>query len=328
MRRLLALATVIATFVVLLSYVQRAPASEPLDDDFTVTTADAIVAQAAAEKFDSNRAWEHLRQLVSIGPRPAGSAAIRQTRAYITRQIAAMGLTVQEQPFTAETPQGKLEMVNLVVRLAGKRPEKILITGHYDTKFFRDQVFVGANDGGSSGAFLIELARVLKDRPREWTYELVWFDGEEAFCFNWDECGKPDSPDNTYGSRFYVRQAQESKALATLKAMILVDMIGDRDLLIKREQNSTTWLKDIIWAAAKRAGHGGTFVDVETDITDDHIPFLKAGVPAVDIIDLEYPAWHHTSGTDTIDKVSARSLQIVGDVLLAALPDIEKRLVK
>ena len=295
MRRLLALATVVATFVVLLSYVQMAPASErPAAGDDAVTAALITQAPGKVDKFDSNRAWEHLRQLVSIGPRPAGSAGIRQTRAYITRQIAAMGLTVQEQPFIAETPQGKIEMVNLIVRLAGKRPEKILITGHYDTKFFRDQVFVGANDGGSSGAFLIELARVLKDKPREWTYELVWFDGEEAFCFGWTECGTTASPDNTYGSRYYVKQAQEAKAIASLKAMILVDMIGDRDLVIKREQNSTTWLKDVIWAAAKRVGHGGTFVDVETDIEDDHFPFLKAGVQAVDIIDLEYPAWHHT----------------------------------
>jgi Zn-dependent M28 family amino/carboxypeptidase len=309
MRRILVLVIVVAAFVGLLAYVEKAPAQ-------------------SADKFDSNRAWEHLRQLVTIGPRPAGSAGMRQTRAYITRQISAMGLTVQEQSFIAETPQGKIEMVNLVVRLAGKRPEKILVTGHYDTKFFRDQVFVGANDGGSSGAFLIELARVLKDRPREWTYELVWFDGEEAFCMGWTDCGTPASPDNTYGSRYYVRQAQEAKAIGTLKAMILVDMIADRDLVIKRESNSTPWLKDIIWSAAKRVGHGGTFVDVETDIEDDHFPFLKAGVPAVDIIDLEYPAWHHTSGTDTLDKVSARSMQIVGDVLLAALPDIEKRLAK
>jgi glutaminyl-peptide cyclotransferase len=316
MKRLVVLAVAVGAFVGLLSYVRSSPATQ------------AAASAQAKPGFDSNLAWEHLRQMVSIGPRPAGSAGIRQLRAYITRQMTAIGLTVQEQSFIAETPQGKIEMVNLVVRLAGKRPEKILLTGHYDTKYFRDQVFVGANDGGSSGAFLVELARALKDRPREWTYELVWFDGEEAFCLNWSDCGKPDSPDNTYGSRYYVRQAQESKAIPTLKAMILVDMIADRDLVIKRESNSTTWLKDIIWGAAKRLGHGATFVDVETDIEDDHFPFLKAGVPAVDIIDLDYPAWHHTSGTDTIDKVSARSMQIVGDVLIAALPEIEKRLVK
>ena len=220
-------------------------------------------------------------------------------------------------------------MVNLIVRLPGKRPEKILITGHYDTKFFRDQVFVGANDGGSSGAFLIELARVLKDRPRELTYEFVWFDGEEAFCFGWTECGTTASPDNTYGSRYYVRQAQEAKAIASLKAMILVDMIGDRDLVIKREQNSTTWLKDIIWARRqtrrprrdvrrRRDRHRGRPLPVPQGRRargGHHRPRLPAVAPHVG---------HRHAST----RSSARSLQIVGDVLLAALPDIEKRLVK
>jgi hypothetical protein len=274
--------------------------------------------------FDSNRAWEHLRQIVAIGPRPAGSAALRQTRAYITRQMSAIGLTVQEQPFIAETPIGTVEMVNLVVRLTGKRPERILITGHYDTKLFREFQFVGASDAGSSAAFLVELARALKDRPRELTYDLVWFDGEEAVCLDWSQCGKPGSPDNTYGSRYYVRAARAANALPSLKAMILVDMIGDRDLRFRREQKSTPWLKDIIWGAARRLGHGDVFADEEWPIEDDHVAFLEAGVPSVDIIDLDYLHWH--KATDTLDNVSARSLQIVGDVLLAALPEIEKKL--
>jgi hypothetical protein len=328
MRRIAVLVAVVGAFGALLWYGTR--------DDAPQAATPAVVMNpqsgqkpAGAETFDSSRAWEHLRQIVAIGPRPAGSAGQRQQRAYITRQMSALGLTTQEQSFIADTPQGRVEMVNLIVRLPGKRPEKILLTGHYDTKFFKDQVFVGANDGGSSAAFLIELARVLKDKPREWTYELVWFDGEEAFCLHWDDCGKPGSPDNTYGSRYYVRAAQEAKALPSLKAMILVDMIADRDLVIQRELDSTTWLKDIIWSTAKRLGHGNIFRDSETAITDDHVPFLKAGVPAVDIIDLDYPPWHHMQGvTDTLDKVSARSMQIVGDVLVASLPEIEKRLLK
>ena len=133
-----------------------------------------------AAVFDSSKAWEHLRQMVALGPRPSGSPALRQTRAYITRQITAMGLVVQEQPFVAQTPIGPIDMVNLIVRLPGKRQERILFTGHYDTKLYKDVTFVGASDGGSSGAFLIELARALKDQPREFTHELVWFDGEEA----------------------------------------------------------------------------------------------------------------------------------------------------
>jgi Zn-dependent M28 family amino/carboxypeptidase len=274
--------------------------------------------QAKAPVFDSARAFEHLKQMVAIGPRPSGSAQIRQTRAYITRQLSSYGLQVEEQPFTAQTPIGPIEMVNLIVRLPGKRPDRLLITGHYDTKLFKDERFVGANDGGSSGAFLIELARVLKDQPRELTYELVWFDGEEA-VIEWDI-----DKDSTYGSRYYVQAAQKAKALSSIKAMVLVDMIADRDLRILRESESTPWLTDIIWAAANRLGHGGTFVDQTTAVQDDHIPFLRAGVPAVDIIDLDYlPHWH--TPTDDLPNVSARGLQIVGEVLLAALPEIEKR---
>jgi hypothetical protein len=280
-------------------------------------------APQAASGFDSGKAWEHLRQMVAIGPRPSGSPAIRQTRAYITRQLSAIGLTVEEQPFTAQTPTGPVAMVNLIARLPGKRPERILFTGHYDTKLFKDIVFLGASDGASSAAFLIELARVLKDRPREFTYEFVWFDGEEAVV-DWYQTLPDGTTDNTYGSKYYVNAAKKANALASIKAMILVDMIADRDLKIRRESQSTGWLKDIIWGAARRIGHGAVFLTEETEIADDHVPFLQAGVPSVDIIDLEYDAWH--TAKDTLDAVAARSLQIVGDVLLAAIPEIEKRL--
>jgi hypothetical protein len=270
--------------------------------------------------FDSERAWTHLRALVAIGPRPAGSAPIREARAYITRELRALGLTVQEQPFTADTPMGRVDMVNLIVRLAGRRPERILFAGHYDTKLFTDQVFVGASDGASSAAFLIELARVLSSRPLEHTAELVWFDGEEAVG-EWVTGGL----DHTYGSRYYVQAAQKARILQSIRAMILVDMIGDRDLTIRRDSMSTPWLTDLVWAAARRVGHGGTFVDESMPIDDDHIPFIEAGVPAVDIIDLDYPAWH--TPADNLDRVSARSLQIVGDVVLAALPDLDRHLI-
>lgn len=281
----------------------------------------ATVEQATpAPAFDSAKAFEHLRQMVLIGPRPAGSPALRQTRAYITKQLASYGLTVQEQPFTGSTPNGPIEMVNLIVRLPGKRTDRILITGHYDTKYFADMRFVGASDGASSAAFLIEAARVLKDQPREFTYEFVWFDGEEALI-EWDK-----DKDSTYGSRHYVQAAQKAGTIKTLRAMILIDMVGDRDLQIKRDSYSTPWLNDIVWAAAKRVGHGSAFPDLDTTVEDDHLPFIAAGVPSIDIIDLDYAAWHKMD--DDLPQVSARSLQIVGDVVLAALPEIEKRLVK
>ncbi|MEO7191613.1 MAG: M28 family peptidase [Vicinamibacterales bacterium] len=281
----------------------------------------AAARTAQPPQFDSARAWAHLRQLIAIGPRPAGSAQLRQTRAYITRQLAALGLTVQEQAFTADTPMGRVEMVNLAVRLPGRRSDRILITGHYDTKLFRTQTFVGASDGGSSAAFLLELARTLRDRPREFTHEIVWLDGEEAFCSSWTECGRPGSPDNTYGSRYYVQAARKAGALASIKAMVLVDMIGDTDLQIRRDSNSARWLTDIIWNTARRLAYGGVFVNADTTVEDDHLPFVEAGVPSVDIIDLDYPYWH--TPDDTLQHVSARSLQAVGDVLVAALPDIE-----
>jgi Zn-dependent M28 family amino/carboxypeptidase len=294
----------------------------------TLTALSAAVTLAAQNppRFDSARAWEHLNRIVSIGPRPAGSPALEKTREYIKGQIVLAGLTVEEQKFTATTPQGRVEMVNLIVRLPGTRPEKILVTGHYDTKPFKDFTFVGANDGGSSAAFLVEFARVLKDRPREFTWELVWFDGEEAFCENWTDCGKPGAPDNTYGSRHYVSAARTAKALGSLKAMILVDMIGERGARFQREERSTGWLKDIIWAAAKTTGHGAFFPDSETPIEDDHYPFLDAGIPAVDIIDLDYMHWHNAG--DTMDKLAAGSLQAVGDTLVAAMAGIEKHLMK
>lgn len=277
--------------------------------------------------FDSARAWNHLRQMVAIGPRESGSPALAQTRAYITKEITSYGLTVQEQKWTASTPAGPIEMVNLIVRLPGKRPDRLLITGHYDTKRSKDFTFVGASDGASSGAMLIELARVLKDQPRELTYEFVWLDGEEAVCWEWYECGKPGAPDNTYGSRYYVATGQKDGSLKTAKAMILLDMVGDRDLRIKRESKSTRWLTDLIWATAQRLGHATVFPNEEAgEIEDDHVPFLAAGVPSVDIIDIDYPHWHRA--TDNLDNVAERSLRIVGEVVVAALPEIEKRLSK
>jgi glutaminyl-peptide cyclotransferase len=215
-------------------------------------------------------------------------------------------------------------MVNLVVRLPGRRPERILFTGHYDTKLMpAAQNFVGASDGGSSAAFLIELARVLKASPaHEYTYELVWFDGEEAVV-EWS------GDDHTYGSQHYVNAATQAGALTSIKAMILVDMIGDRDLQIRRENKSTRWLTDIIWTTARRIGHANTFLDAATDIEDDHVPFLDAGVPAVDIIDLDYPQWHNEAACcDDLEHVAARSLQIVADVVIASIPEIERFLLR
>ncbi len=278
----------------------------------------ALVLQApAAPRFDSNRAWGHLRQLVAFGPRPSGSTALDQSRRYLKDQLAAAGVAVSEQAWDAQTPAGSIHMVNLLATIPGQTRDRIVVAGHYDTKRFREFRFVGANDGGSSAAFLLELARVLKARSNPLTVELLFLDGEEA-VLEWQ------GTDHTYGSRHYVEEAKRSRSIASLKALVLVDMIGDRDLRMRRDSNSTVWLTDLVWDAARRQGLAGYFSSDSTQIEDDHLPFVEAGVPAVDIIDLDYPAWH-TAG-DTLDAVSARSLQVVGDVLLAALPRIEARL--
>jgi glutaminyl-peptide cyclotransferase len=272
----------------------------------------------AAVRFDSNRAWEHLRQLVAIGPRPAGSPAIDSARKYITNQLKDAGVPVAEQAWDAATPAGPIHMVNLVATIPGTRKDRLIIAGHYDTKRFRSVRFVGANDGGSSAALLIELARVLKARPHALTIELLFLDGEEAL--NETEWA---GTDHTYGSRHYVEVAKRTGTLGAITAMVLVDMIGDRDLQIKRDTNSTSWLTNIIWDAAAQQNLGSYFVPLSTGIEDDHLPFLEAGVPAVDIIDLDFDAWH--TPADTLDVVSARSLQVVGDVVVASVPRIEER---
>lgn len=278
----------------------------------------ALLLQAPAPPtFDSSRAWEHLRQLVALGPRPAGSAAIERSRTYIKAQLSAAGVAVAEQAWDERTPLGQVRMVNLAATIPGASRDRLILAGHYDTKRVREFVFVGANDGGSSAAMLVELARVLKARRNPLTIELLFLDGEEAVV----EWG---GTDRTYGSRHYVEAARKDGSLGSVKAMILVDMVGDRDLQVKREPSSTPWLTDAIWNAAARLKLGHVFVPLATPIEDDHLEFLAAGVPAVDIIDLDYAAWH--TADDTLDQVSAKSLQVVGDVLLAALPDIEARL--
>lgn len=276
-----------------------------------------LCAQPAATRFDGARAFEDVRKLVLIGPRPSGSPRLEEARKYIEAALAATGLETRRQAFEASTPLGPIRMANLVATLPGERAERLVIAGHYDTKRFEEFDFVGANDAGSSTAFLIELARALEGRKNPYTIELVFLDGEEA-VIEWT------GDDHTYGSRHYVEAGRADGSLATLKALVLVDMIADRDLAMHREGNSTRWLTDIVWESARTLGYDRHFLSSMTYIEDDHIPFLEAGVPAVDLIDLEYPAWH-TRG-DTMDKIDAKSLQIVGDVILDALPKIEAHL--
>jgi hypothetical protein len=301
--------------------------NQPPSTATTSTPTPAPQAQTAA--FDGERAFEHVRKQVDIGPRPAGSEALARTREYIMGELKSYGLNVSTDEWTATTPVGPRKMVNVTAELAGESPDIVMLSSHYDTKLYKDMHFVGANDGGSSTGALLELARVLaanNPRPR-FTYRFVFFDGEEAFCEGWEQCKNPDGPDNTYGSRRYVAQLQKQNELPKLRAMILLDMIGYSDLMLGRDEElSTPWLVDTVWQTARELGFSKNFVNMPESVGgDDHEPFHKAGVTCMDIIQLEtYPFWH--TADDTLDKISPQSLKIVGDVVLGSLPRIEQKL--
>lgn len=279
--------------------------------------------------FDGARAFEHVRRQVEMGPRPAGSSELAQTRDYIVGELKSYGLNVTSDEFAATTPVGEKRFVNVWAEIAGESSDVILLASHYDTKQVKEFRFVGANDGGSSTGALMEMARVLSSDHQKppFTYRFVFFDGEEAFCFDWDECRNPSGPDNTYGSRRYVAQLKEKNELKRVRAVILLDMIGYKDQRFGRDvEMSTPWLIETIWRTAHELGHSAQFVDgVEGVGGDDHEPFLRAGIESVDIIQLNtYPYWH--TAEDTLDKISPQSLKVVGDVLLASLPRVEQRL--
>ncbi len=266
--------------------------------------------------FDADRAWGDLETVVGFGPRPAGSENLQKTREYIVAELRDAGLEPLLDEFVAATPTGAIEMANIRAIVPGRKVESIAVAGHYDTKRF-DVSFVGANDGGSSTAVVLELARISAGLDLEHTLEFIFFDGEEAVV-EWN------ADDSVYGSRHDVDRRYEEGTLRRLKALVLVDMVGDRDLGVLDETSSTDWLKEVIWETAARIGYSGYFRNDGYAIEDDHIPYLNAGIDAVDLIDLDYPFWH--TPADTIDKTSAESLKVVGDVVYRALPAIDQRL--
>ena len=280
--------------------------------------------------FNGERAMDHARKQVEFGPRPPATAELEKTRSYIVDQLKSFGLNVSLDEFTATTPQGEKKMANIVGEVPGTTKNIVLIASHYDTKHYKDMRFVGANDPAASVGTLLEIGRVLgsmKDKPKV-TYRLVFFDGEEAFCENWDDCGSEAAPDNTYGSRHYVSTLRTKNELQNTRALILLDMMGYKNLELGRDTMSTKWLQDLVWQTGRELGHEKIFVDREEGVGgDDHEPFIRAGVDAVDLIQLSgYPYWHQAD--DTLDKISAQSMKIVGDTVLASLPKIADKIVK
>src|SRR5436190_16474600 len=279
MRKLGTILVLVGLFVTVLSFgLQRSTPAAP-----------------GTSPFSEQRAGVDLQTLVGFGPRPAGSDAIVKARNYIVAELQKAGLKAQLDEFDARTPRGFRHMVNIRAIRPGSKASVIAITGHYDTKLFENVRFVGASDGGSSAAWLLEFARSTRDLKLENTIEFVFFDGEEAVV-EWTD------DDSVYGSRHDVDRRARTRNLNDLKAMILVDMIGDKNLNIRKEGQSTRWLKDIIWGTAQSLGYSKEFPNEEMEVSDDHIPYLKVGIPSVDLIDFDYPAWH--TAADTLDKVS------------------------
>ena len=280
-----------------------------------------LEAAAATDGFDGERAFSDLDQLVKLGPRPPGSHALEEAREYITGELSADGAEVWTDSFAASTPLGEIPMTNIIGVIQGDSDSVVMIGGHYDTAKLEGFPFVGANDGGSSAAFLLEMARVLAHPKNKLTYWLVFFDGEEAL--------KQWSPsDSLYGSRHLAEKLAAQGTLKRVKALILVDMVADRHLDILRESNSTPWLSDLVFDSAHDLGYDRSFSGGAFPIEDDHLPFLREGVPAVDIIDLTpFTSYHHTA-LDTLDKCSSESLEAVGRVVTETLVALERRIGK
>jgi len=267
------------------------------------------------EEFSGEKAFAHVQRLVDLGPHPAGSNAIEKARGYIEEQLRHSGWQVRRQAFTEDTPRGKIEFVNLIARFSGDgnaAPPSVLLCSHYDTKLFDAIRFVGANDGGSSTGLLLELARVIGQHPNlARNIELVFLDGEEAY-------ENFSGTDGLYGSRYFARQLQSGGA-KQFRGGILFDMVGDRSLGITVPADSPAALARDIFAAAEALKLRNYFSYLDRDLIDDHAPLNAIGIPTIDIIDFDYPWWH--TADDTIDKISAQSLQIVGSVALYYLSE-------
>jgi len=274
--------------------------------------------------FDSHRSMQYVKEIVAFGPRPVGSANHKKVETYLGAHLK--GDEVENDVFIADTPEGKFPVHNVIAKFPGTKDGIIVVASHYDTNYpLRNTSYIGANDGASSSALLLELANQLRGKKREgYSVWLVWDDAEEAM--------KPDTElpfldDSLYGIRHVAEKWEADGTLKKIKAFILADMIGDADLNVDRDSNSTPWLEDVVYEAATRLGYQSHFfARTLPGVSDDHIPFVKRGVPSADLIDFDYGYndvfWHTTQ--DTVDKLSPKSLEIVGRTILETISILDK----
>jgi glutaminyl-peptide cyclotransferase len=271
--------------------------------------------------FNSARAMQYVKEIVAFGPRPIGSANHKKVEDYIHAHLK--GDVVEDDAFTIETTEGKFPVRNIIAKYPGTRDGIIVIASHYDTNYpLRDTAYVGANDGASSSALLLEIANQLRGRKLDgYSVWLLWDDAEEAIRLPWTDTN------SVYGVRHLAQKWQDDGTIKNIKAFLLEDMIGDADLNIDRDESSTPWLEDLIHQAATRLGYQSHFFGRTIPMEDDHKPFVQRGVPSADLIDFSYGYdnvfWHTTQ--DTVDKLSPKSLEIVGRVTLETVQLLDKK---
>jgi Zn-dependent M28 family amino/carboxypeptidase len=279
----------------------------------------------AQQHFDGAKAYEYAREFAAIGPRwPTGPGHVKAQE--FLRSHFAHDLC-EEDAFTADTPIGAVPLLNFIVRFPGSKPGEIVLGTHYETNYpLRNINFVGANDGAATTGLLLAIGDRLREETAHgkklggYSVWLVFFDGEEAIQ-SWSDT------DSTYGSRHLAARWGRDGTLGQIKAFMLADMIGDKDLDIQRESNSTAWLVGLVAQAAKKFGYERYFFQKNMAVEDDHLPFVERGVPSIDVIDLDYGpdnSYHHTA-QDTMDKISAHSLTIDGDVFMETIRLIDQR---
>ncbi|MBZ5524215.1 MAG: M28 family peptidase [Acidobacteriia bacterium] len=265
-------------------------------------------------RIDAARAMQYTREIFALGPRYVGGRGQQKIAAYLRAKLKNDGL--EEDAFEDQTPAGKKPIRNMIAKFQGSRDGIIVLASHFDTNYpLRDTSYAGANDGASSTALLLAIADQLRGTKLEgFSIWLAFLDGEEAVD-HWT------ATDSLYGSRHLAARWEQDGTLPRIKAFLLADMIGDADLNIDQEQRSTPWLRSLVLKAATGLGYQSHFFGRELEIEDDHVPFLRRGVPAIDLIDMDYgyrDSFHHTV-EDTLDKLSPRSLQITGDVILETI---------
>jgi len=289
----------------------------------TETASSGVAAQttpAAPLHVDGNRVLQYTKEIVAFGPRFLGSSGHQRALDYLKQHLTRDA--AETDSFTAQTPAGALPVTNVIAKFPGTKDGIVVVVSHYDTNYpLRNSKYVGANDGACTSALLLEIANQLRGKKRDGnSVWLVWSDGEEAV--------KDWTPqDSVYGTRHLAQKWQQDGTAKKIKGLLVADMICDAELDVARDTNSTAWLVDLVQQAASDLGYQSHFFQTQLGTDDDHTPFLKIGIPSADIIDFNYGynnAFWHTP-EDTVDKLSPRSAQIAGDVILRTIQLLDSR---